>query len=391
MQPTINPGLPYTNLEAVGIHIYNPTVNAGSNNAPQAPAQPQQQLPGYYYNVPQNNVYGNQNNSSAAYAAYAAPMLSQQAAPQQVPVQQQPAAAPVEVPPPQIDQVQPQAVAPQPEAAPAPQPAPEQPQAAQAPVPPQQPEAPAPAVQPAQPEQVAQAPQPAQQPQEANPSAALAQEIVTGLKGAPQQQTESIQKLADLGQNNPQQATELLKSSGPELLQGLVSVFNQKAEGADAKAIDDNKRIAMYTTAIMQKNFRDAMNGEIQKLNQQGQNVPNVGITELPAIQELVEKMRPEVESNPEVRSAAIQALNYLAQPEDTPILSELYNAVIGVPNDPQKPGDPDATVKAAAQQALAALPAAAPQAEAPQAVQAQQPAAEQAQAPAQPQQPAAA
>ncbi|MEI7474080.1 MAG: hypothetical protein WCK67_04815 [bacterium] len=365
MQPTMNPGFTQ-NLEAVGIHIYNPTVNAGSANIPQAQSpyiQQEQQLDKSYYNVQQNSVYGNQPGTANAYAAYAAPMLNNQvkAAPPQV---TQP--APVPVPPPQIDQVAPApvqtppapvAVAPTPPAPVAPPvveapPAPvaQTPVAPQAPAPVQQP--PAPVAQ----APVAAAPAPAAPP--ADPAKAEAQELVAGLQGPVAKQTESIQKLADLGQNNPQKTTALLKTAGPEVLQGLVSVFNQKAEGPDAKAIDDNKRIAMFTTAIMQKNFRDAMNGEIQNLNKtQGQNIPTVGITELPGINELVMKMSPDNEPNPEVRSAAIQSLNFLAQPEDNATVSDLLNAVVGVPNDPQKPGDPDPNVKAAAQAALAALP----------------------------------
>jgi hypothetical protein len=177
-----------------------------------------------------------------------------------------------------------------------------------------------------------------------------------------------------MAQNKPQELTTLLTSSGPELLQGLVSVFNQKADGADAKSINDNKRIAVFTTALMAKNFRDAMNGEIQKVNQtQGQNIPPVAITDLPAINELVMKIRPESEPSPEVRSAAIQALSFLTQPEDSATVGELLNAVIGDEKDPQKKGDPDASVITVAKEALAALPpapvAAAPVAEATPAV----------------------
>lgn len=303
MEPTIRPGsLP--SASAVSINIFDPKAYAGAPAAPQqAPYMPETQPQVYsypqapIYNYPQAQTYG---MPQGQYYPPVAPAPQPQYYPPVAPMPQPPAAAPI--PPAVVDQQ------------PVPQPVPAAP--------------------------AAPAPEAAPVAQPAAPQAVDVNAISAGLKSANlDEQTAAIQKIAEVGQSDPKQATALLNE---EVFKGLTEVIvkdTSKLQGPDKEKAETNKMIGMWTIAVLQKNFRDTIEADPEA---QKQGI-KVGIGDLPGIAQVKHNL--ESDPNPVIREAAISALTYVAKPEDAPVLAEVLN--IAATND----ADPN--VKAAAQQAI--------------------------------------
>ena len=180
-----------------------------------------------------------------------------------------------------------------------------------------------------------------------------------------EEQANAMESIADLAQNSPQKATELLdvkvidsllnimnkdssKLAGPtpKQLELREKIINKQtvtdAESAEANTItpmeqaERNKQYAMYTTAILQKLYAS----EIKKLNNAA-----VPLTELPGAAGIVEQVKNN--PNPMVRASGIDALSYIQAPEYKQDLTTLFTIS-------QK--DKDTNVQEAAKKALEKL-----------------------------------
>lgn len=299
VQPQFPPPPPQqqpVSLEAVGIHIYNPTVNAGGvgqAGVPSAYAMPQAPI----YNMPQAPMY------AAPQQPYApAPFIPG------TPLPPSNVANQVAPPPPAvIDQPAPPPVAAQPAPTPAPAPAPEQ--------------AAAPA-----PEQPTVAPTEAQQPVDpATVTAKLA-------SPDPVVQGEGLFQLATACETNPAQTPAFLSDQTLQAVTDLMSKDTTQLQGPEKDKADTNKMNGMFAMAIVHKNLRDMGNA-------QGIKVP---FRELPGITSILSNVK--TDPNPSVRLAGISALSYAAQPEDKPDLEKVFIAATE---------DADPNVQAAATEAL--------------------------------------
>ena len=353
-------------VNAVKIDIINPQAIGGAQSPMTAP-QPQQapQQPEYYYNYPQASAYGMPTNSY--YNVPQAPAMSYPQAPQMPPMPMAPQPQPQQQVP-----VQEQTVAyPQPQQ----QPVQQAPTAAVPPpfveqqpaAPPAPPVAQAPAAQPTPVAAPAVEPAPAPKAQSGiDPTV-----INSALKSENlEAQTEAIQKIAEVGQTNPQDASSLLNEETFRALTDIITKDNSKLPGPTPKQIElrkkeesgkaltpeekteadalspqekaeMNKQFGTYTLAVLQKNFRDAVDAETK-----AQNQPPITIGELPGVVDIVNNIKDN--KNPVIREAGISALSYLARPEDKQLLSTVF--------DITAKQDADPVVKEAAKQAKAKL-----------------------------------
>ncbi len=333
-------------VNAVKIDIINPQAYGGA----QQPQAPMMQQP-YYYNYPPAPSY----NAPMNYYVPQAPQAMPQA---QVPVMpQQPAAPQIQQQAPVMDQpqvVQQQATPPSVvEQAPA------------QPVPP----VPVAQVQEAKPAAPAAPVVPQAAPQQA--PAVDVNALNTALASAnPDQQLDAIQKIAEVGQADPVAAAALLNEqtfqaltavvannsaalAGPtpkqtqlrqQLIEGKQLTPQEKAEAetlSPQEKAEMNKQFGTYTLAVLQKNFRQAIDAEAQKLG-----IPSVSMNELPGIVGIVNNLKDN--PNPIIREASISALRYLAAPQDKQTLQTIF--------DVAAKNDADPVVKESAKQALAEL-----------------------------------
>ncbi len=275
---------------AIEINIIDPKVNAPGTQ-PTAPV----------YNYPQAPVY------NYPQAAPQAPVYYPPIAP--------PAPAPTAAPAPQVvntqtvNQTPPSVVAPQP--APAAEP--------QAPV---------------------------EAPKETAPAAQTLNvpEIVAQIKSDNLQQAgEAIEKVADIAQNQPAQAPQLLDTDLMEALLGVIGKDSSNLEGpseqqkelrqqvlsgkqlsdADMKIANEitplemaerNKQYALFTTAILQ----NALIDEFKKTNNM---TPD--IKDLPGMEQIVTTIKDN--PNPMLRASGLAALAYNARPEYKPVMKEIF------------------------------------------------------------------
>ena len=179
--------------------------------------------------------------------------------------------------------------------------------------------------------------------------------LLTSLSSSnPDDQTAAIQKIAELAQTDPAAAKTLLNEQIFNKLVNVINADTSKLEGPSGKADEKtlsplekaeiNKQFAVYTLAILQKNFRDEINKEMKK-----NNLPDIAINDLPYIKEgIVNNLKDN--PNPTIREACLSALNYIGRPEDKEVLRVLYD--ISAKHD----ASPD--VRKAATDCLAKLPA---------------------------------
>ena len=178
-------------------------------------------------------------------------------------------------------------------------------------------------------------------------------------------QASAMESIADLAQNSPAKATELLdvkvidtllgimqndtsKLAGPsaQQLQIREKIMGGKpvteAETAEANKItpmeqaERNKQYAIYTVAILQKLY----GSEIEKMNK-----TVVPLTELPGAAGIVEQVKNN--PNPMVRASGIDALSYVQRPEYKQDLTTLFTVA---------KKDKDVNVQQAATKALEKL-----------------------------------
>lgn len=158
----------------------------------------------------------------------------------------------------------------------------------------------------------------------------------------------ALQKIAEIGQN-PKVPSDLLLTEevftglstiitrdtsnmpGPtaeqETLRGkkfsgekLTPEQNELAETISPKeAAEMNKQYAIYTLAVVQKNFRNSVNKEASK-----QGLEPVRLNEIPEMDTVIENIK----SNPSplIREAGISALTYIAKPEDKEALNVIFS-----------------------------------------------------------------
>ncbi|HNW25995.1 MAG TPA: hypothetical protein PLG15_01550 [Candidatus Gastranaerophilaceae bacterium] len=326
--PTVQPQQAYAqqpSYNAVKIDVHNPQVNAPGATPAQVPSYvtaPVYNVPNAsVYEVPQQTIYGPQQNFN------------------QPPVAQQPS-----VPAPVV-------VTPQPQTPVAPAAAPQQPEV-------KAPEAAAPQV---------------------DLNAFLGKLGGENLD----EQANTMEQIAEITQNNPQKASELLDTRIVDALLAIMQKDTSKLQGptqkqleirekmmknetvtdaekAEAEAItpmekaETNKQYAMYTTAMLQNLYIS----EIQKMNN-----TVVPMTELPGAAGIVEQVKNN--PNPIVRASGVDSLSYIQRPEYKQDLTTIFTIA-------QK--DQDKLVQEAATKALekinqvAAAPAATPATEAPKA-----------------------
>lgn len=320
---------------AVKIEINDPTVNtpAAGNNQ------------GYYYNIPTQSAYDMPTAPMGQLPSQANQVIPQAQTVSAVPVppQPQPVAAPV------VDTTAPTVI----EQAPVPTPAP-------APVAPQA-ASPAPAVQETKPAE----PQQSQAPQVDVKS--INDKLVSQDLEA---QKSAIHQIAEIGQNSPEAATQLLTPEVFNNLNGIIEKDTSTLEGPTKEQIElrqkemsgtkltpeetakaeklspmefaeMNKQISIYTTAVLQKVLRAEVDKEAAK-----NNIQPLSINELPGSESIAKNLKDN--PNPIIREACISALTYVAKPDDNAVLVPLLRTVAKE--------DKDENVKATAQEMIKKL-----------------------------------
>lgn len=190
------------------------------------------------------------------------------------------------------------------------------------------------------------------------------------------EQANAMEEIADMAQNQPQKATELLDVKVIDSLLNIMQADSSKLEGptpqqlqirekiitgkpvTEAETVEANKispmelaernkQYAIYTVAIMQKLY----GSEIEKTSN-----TVVPLTELPGAAGIVEQIKSN--PNPMVRASGIDALSYIQRPEYKQDLTTLFTVA---------KNDKDVNVQEVATKALEKLtqvpdaPAAAP------------------------------
>lgn len=232
-----------------------------------------------------------------------------------------------------------------------------------------------------------------QQPTEQNQNAVDVNSLVAGLKSTDNKtQEDAITKIANLSQGTPDMQSAVLSEpvmrgladivkQDTSTLQGpseaQVAAINKAASGAkltpEEEALtkelapktlaDKNRVISMFTLAMLQKNQRD----EIDRYNatqDPNNQLPQLKLNDLIGFTEIENAARNDNEK--EVKLAAIQALSYVAKPEDKETVEPVLKAAMN---------DPEPLIQQAANEVLANIGAAPQAAAAPDNAQnAQQP-----------------
>lgn len=199
-----------------------------------------------------------------------------------------------------------------------------------------------------------------QQPTEQNQNAIDVNSLVAGLKSTDNKtQEDAITKIANLSQGTPEMQSAVLSEpvmrgladivkQDTSSLQGpteaQVAAINKAASGAkltpEEEALtkelapktlaDKNRVISMFTLAMLQKNQRD----EVDRYNatqDPNNQLPQLKLSDLIGYTEIENAARNDNEK--EVKLAAIQALSYVAKPEDKETIEPVLKAAM---NDPE-------------------------------------------------------
>lgn len=199
-------------------------------------------------------------------------------------------------------------------------------------------------------------------------------ELVQGLADADvDKKADTINKLAELAQSEPDTALQIVSEP---IMNALINVINEDTtalEGPTDKQVEvaekiakgeqltpeedalseqlsprdkanKNRIFALYTLAMVQKLQRDELNQYIETQKANGQEaIPPLKIEELPGYNDVVNVLQND--ARPEVKVAAMQAIQYVAEPEDKQtvetILADSLNST-------------DEGIKAAAQDVMA-------------------------------------
>ncbi len=199
-----------------------------------------------------------------------------------------------------------------------------------------------------------------QQPTEQNQNTVDVNSLVAGLKSTDNKtQEDAITKIANLSQGTPEMQSAVLSEpvmrgladivkQDTSSLQGpteaQVAAINKAASGAkltpEEEALtkelapktlaDKNRVISMFTLAMLQKNQRD----EVDRYNatqDPNNQLPQLKLNDLIGYTEIENAARNDNEK--EVKLAAIQALSYVAKPEDKETIEPVLKAAM---NDPE-------------------------------------------------------
>ncbi len=144
---------------------------------------------------------------------------------------------------------------------------------------------------------------------------------------------------SQLQDSTPEQLAAIAKANNGEQLtpeeQQLASTISPKA------AADKNKIISMFTLAMLQKNQRDELDAYMAAQGETNNLIP-LSTDNLIGFKEIQNQIQ--TNENPEVRLAGIQALSYVAKPEDAAVIqSSLQNSL----------NDPEPIIQQAAQEVL--------------------------------------
>lgn len=115
--------------------------------------------------------------------------------------------------------------------------------------------------------------------------------------------------------------------------------------GEEKQKAEENKKISMWTLAILQKIFREEVNKELAK-----DNIPPMSIGEIPGVDKIVDNVKSD--PNPEIREAGIVALMEVFNPENQKDV-ELMKVILKTAAEQ----DSSKNVKTVAQSALNELP----------------------------------
>ena len=161
-------------------------------------------------------------------------------------------------------------------------------------------------------------------------------------------QFNAINKIAETAQTQSPDAANLL---AVDTFKGLASVVNKDTTTLEAptqeqphtgilQVAEMNKQYALYTLAILQNSYRDAVNQELQ-----AQGMQPAKINELPEINLVIDTIK----NNPNalIREAGISALSYVVRPEDKDVAKTVFTLATQ---------DSDENVKKAATDALAKI-----------------------------------
>ncbi|MDD3150705.1 MAG: hypothetical protein PHV68_07700, partial [Candidatus Gastranaerophilales bacterium] len=162
-------------------------------------------------------------------------------------------------------------------------------------------------------------------------------------------QTAVIQEIAKIGQSEPDKAKTLLNETTFKSLSDVIVKDNNNLPGpkegqtvmSDWEKAEMNRQYGTYTLAVLQKNFREAIDAEAKT-----QGVPSIAVNELPEIDKIVGNLKSD--KNPIIREASVSALSYLARPEDKELLNPIFELVAKE--------DADNNVKEAAKAAMEKL-----------------------------------
>lgn len=369
--PQYQPIATQPSYNAVKIDINNPQVNAPGYMQNPIQTPPPAPITAPMYSYPQSQIY--EVPQQSVYTTQQAPAVSQPKAVQELPsvpppvivqptVNVTPAEAPVPVaaPIPTVTTTPIEATSPVAAAAVTPQPVEATPQPVEVKAPDvntQPAEATAPAVEPQSVEVKA--------PDVTAPKLDLNEFLSKLSNNDYEVQASTMEAIADLAQNSPEKATELLDVKVFDALLNIMNVDSSKLEGpsaqqfeirekimsgkpvTEAEAIEANKvtpmgqaernkQYSIYTVAILQKLY----GSEVEKMNN-----TVVPLTELPGAAGIVEQVKNN--PNPMVRASALDALSYIQRPEYKQDLTTLFTVA-------QK--DKDVNVQQAAKKALEKL-----------------------------------
>ncbi len=156
-------------------------------------------------------------------------------------------------------------------------------------------------------------------------------------------QTDALNEVSKMVNNQPEQAKDLVDTKVFEALNNIIAADTSNLEGPtkeqldarekfnEGKALSENevnlantmspsekaefnKSLALYATAIIGKLYAD----EVAKLSSN-----TVPLTELPGVTTLVDQLKDN--ANPKVRASAVEALSYLQRPEYKEDLNTLF------------------------------------------------------------------
>jgi len=151
-----------------------------------------------------------------------------------------------------------------------------------------------------------------------------------------EEQANAMEAIAQISKLAPEKADELLDVKVLDALIGIMSQDTTKVPETDKKAVQRNKEYAMYTTAILQKQYTDG----IKKVA--GEQVP---MEEIVGMAGIVNELKND--ENAGSREAALASLSYVKAPEYKEDLKMLFA---------EASNDIDPKVKARAEKELAEI-----------------------------------